>query len=148
MFLCFMLRAIICFVKDLYTVPEGRSHVEGGTAKLSTVGTVVQFNLKIVFNIFWYHTICTPICGMYTMLYKECLFLKQQKWCHTSNFGLFLTSEFTSISQVKMCFWKQTFISEYMYMVTFDSVVHVLVLINMLYKERILSKFLRRSSIF
>lgn len=32
-------------------------------------------------------------------------------------------------------------------MVTFDSVVHVLVLINM-YKERILSKFLRRSSIF
>lgn len=41
MFLCFMLRAVICFVKDLYTVPEGRSHVEGGTAKLSTVGTVV-----------------------------------------------------------------------------------------------------------
>lgn len=50
MFLCFMLRAVICFVKDLYTVPEGRSHVEGGTAKLSTVGTVVlciltKFNL-------------------------------------------------------------------------------------------------------
>lgn len=45
MFLSFMLRAVICFVKDLYTVPEGRSHVEGGTAKLSTVGTVLLYLL-------------------------------------------------------------------------------------------------------
>lgn len=52
-----MLRAVICFVKDLYTVPEGRSHVEGGTAKLSTVGTVVLCILTL-FNLYRYFQFC------------------------------------------------------------------------------------------
>nr|XP_034331022.1 parathyroid hormone/parathyroid hormone-related peptide receptor isoform X4 [Crassostrea gigas] len=68
MFLCFMLRAVICFVKDLYTVPEGRSHVEGGTAKLSTVGTT--WPCKLVHSVFNY-----AILASYTWIFVEGAYL-------------------------------------------------------------------------
>lgn len=68
MFLSFMLRAVICFVKDLYTVPEGRSHVEGGTAKLSTVGTT--WPCKTVHSVFNY-----AILASYTWIFVEGAYL-------------------------------------------------------------------------
>ncbi|XP_078335463.1 parathyroid hormone/parathyroid hormone-related peptide receptor-like [Crassostrea virginica] len=55
MFLSFMLRAVICFIKDLYPVPEGRPQTEEngtGTAKLFTVGT--NWPCKTVYSLFHY----------------------------------------------------------------------------------------------
>lgn len=63
-----MLRAVICFVKDLYTVPEGRSHVEGGTAKLSTVGTVVLCILTQSLSLFSILSDITPCVPQYVIV--------------------------------------------------------------------------------
>lgn len=92
-----MLRAVICFVKDLYTVPEGRSHVEGGTAKLSTVGTVVLCILT-KFNLYCYFQFCLishrvyhnmSLWDVYNFVHGVWI-LKAAKRCQTSNLSFFL----------------------------------------------------------
>ncbi|XP_078340655.1 secretin receptor-like [Crassostrea virginica] len=68
LFVSFILRSIICLVKDVFHTPEGRSAIVNNTATLRTEGS--NWSCKLVFTFFNY-----VIIANYTWIFIEGLYL-------------------------------------------------------------------------